>query len=253
MLDAIVLAGGLNAGSLRECSPAAKEALIKISGRYMVDYVLGALDNTQEVKKIILVGVDPRDINYSGSKEISGVPAGDSLLASLENGISAATPGNKVLLVTADVPLLNSKVIKAFLEECGDWEGDLYYPIVSKQLSEYRYPEVKRTYAILRDGAFTGGNIFLLQPEALVRCKAMLKAGIELRKSPWKLCRLLGISFLGKFIFRQLTLQEVELKVQNLLGIKARVVVTQYPEIGVDVDKPSDLRLVERELSKMPS
>ncbi|MDA8210646.1 MAG: NTP transferase domain-containing protein [Clostridia bacterium] len=253
MLDAIVLAGSPNAGPLRECSTAPKEALIEIGGRYMVDYVLGALDTTEEVNKIILVGVGPQDIKYTGSKDISWVPAGDTLLESLEHGLSAVSAGNKVLLVTADIPLLNSRAIKVFLGECGDWEADLYYPIVSREVSERRFPGVKRTYATFRDGTYTGGNLFLLEPEAILRCREMLKAGVELRKSPWRLCRLLGMRFLCKFLCRQLSLQEAESKIQNLLGLRARVVITQCPEIGIDVDKPSDLRIVEQELSRLPS
>lgn len=253
MLDAIVLAGSPNEGPLRECSTAPKEALIEIGGRCMVDYVLGALNTTEEVHRIILVGMEPQDLKYTGSKDISWVQAGNTLLESLEHGLSAASPGNKVLLATADIPLLNSRAIKAFLEQCGDWEADLYYPVVSREVSERRFPGVRRTYATFRDGTYTGGNLFLLDPEALVRCREMLKAGVELRKSPWRLCRLLGIRFLCKFLCRQLSLREVEAKIQNLLGITARVVVTQYPEIGIDVDKPSDLRIVEQELSRLLS
>ena len=58
------------------------------------------------------------------------------------------------------------------------------------------------------------------------------------------LCRLLGLKFVIKFLLRSLTLKEAEEKVSRLLGgIKGIVVISQHPEVGVDVDKPGDYEL----------
>jgi len=52
-----------------------------------------------------------------------------------------------------------------------------------------------------------------------------------------------------KFLTRSLTIAEAEQKASMLLGrIKGVVVVSKYPEVGVDVDKPDDLALALRTL-----
>jgi hypothetical protein len=54
----------------------------------------------------------------------------------------------------------------------------------------------------------------------------------------------LGVGFVIKFLLRLLTLAEAERKVSQLLGmIKGVVVISKYPEVGVDIDKPNDLEL----------
>lgn len=254
-MDAIVLAGSPNHGSLRRCSSAPKEALIKIRGRFMVEYVLDALNRTEEVDRIVVVGVKPADLNnlQPSPKPVTWVSGGKSLLESLENGLRAVQPRQKALILTADIPLVTSFVIQEFLRQCGDFQADFYYPVVSRRLSETRFPGVRRTYATFREGTFTGGNIFLVEPNALMACRDQIKVGITLRKSPFRLCRLLGMSFFCRFLLHRLSLEEIELKLREIIGVHAQVVITPHPEIGVDVDKPSDLQIVEQELSKLPS
>lgn len=250
MLEAIVLAGSPNDGLLQECSAAPKEALIRIAGRQMVEYVLEALDGTAEIESIIVVGVSPEDLKYRGSRPVRCVPGGRDILASLEQGLRVAS-SDRVLLVTGDIPLINAAVVTSFLRQCGDRKADVYYPIVSREDSEKRFPGVQRTYATLREGCFTGGNIFVVNPAIVTSCYSQIRQGTELRKSPWKLCRLLGIGFLCKYLCRSLSLGELELKLMKLFSLEAKIVVTHHPEIGVDVDKPGDLRIVEAVLSRI--
>ncbi|HEX3031467.1 MAG TPA: NTP transferase domain-containing protein [Bacillota bacterium] len=250
MLEAIVLAGGPNEGLLQECSTAPKEALIPIAGRHMVEYVLRALEETEAVASIVVVGISREDLKYQSTKPVRWVPGGRDLLTSMEQGLHEAR-GERVLLVTGDIPLINPSIIESFLEQCGDGRADLYYPVVSREDSESRFPGVVRTYAIFREGHYTGGNIFLVNPAVVSRWRDKLGRGTELRKSPWKLCRLLGLGFLVKYLCRSLSLRELETKAMQMFSLDAKIVVTHHPEIGVDVDKPGDLRLVEAALSEM--
>ncbi len=253
MLNAIVLAGSANKGSLQQYSTVQKEALIKISGRSMVEYVLEALDNTTEIAKLVLVGVDTNEVQYQVKKAITCVPAGTTLLESIELGTQALPQDQKVLLVTADIPLLQAKAVVTFIAQCESWQADLYYPIISRELCEKRFPGVKRTYASFLEGTYTGGNIFLLQPAALAHCKEIFEVATTLRKSPLRLSRLLGTTFLFKFMCRRLSMIDIEAKLQEVLGIKAKIIVSENPEIGVDVDKPGDFQLVEHEIAKRSS
>lgn len=89
------------------------------------------------------------------------------------------------------------------------------------------------------------GNIFLVNSVIIPGYLAAAEKFITYRKLPVKLCSILGMGFLLKFTFGTLTFDSVEKKVFNLLGSRRTVVLSPYPEIGIDVDKQSDFELVQ--------
>ncbi|MDS1030292.1 nucleotidyltransferase family protein [Bacillota bacterium LX-D] len=249
-VDAIVLAGSPNQGPLKECSPAAHEALIPIGKRLMVDYVVEALKSSSNVNNIIIVGPVELEAYYKGQPGITLVEAGDDAVESLSKGLKrVSTPGH-VLAVTSDIPLLTPEAIEAFMQKCAALNADLFYPIIPKKINDQRYPNVMRTYVTLKEGTFTGGNIFLFNPRIMPGSAAIGAELVKLRKSPFALCKQIGIIFIVKFLLKLLTIREVEARFSKLLKLKGRAVIIEYPEIGIDVDKPSDLELVYRALIK---
>ncbi|MFZ5592589.1 MAG: hypothetical protein ACOY81_12390, partial [Bacillota bacterium] len=86
----------------------------------------------------------------------------------------------------------------------------------------------------------------------LPRCLERGRQLVAARKSPLRLAGLVGWGFLLRFLLRRITLAEAERKVSQLLGVEGAVVLCSDPEVGVDVDKPSDLLLVRRVLSPGP-
>lgn len=248
--DVVVLAGSPNQGRLRECSPVENEALIPIGNRIMLDYVVAALFSANSVNRVAIVGPKAHLQNvYTERRRVILAESGDSVINSLRKGIEALKPDKHILVVTGDIPLLRGDAVDSFVAKCTDKEVDVYYPIVTREINEQKYPQVKRTYIRLKEGIFTGGNIFLVNPFKVESCAAKGSELISLRKSPLALSRQIGFLFILKFLLRQLSLREVETQFSKLLGIKGRTVILDYPEIGIDVDKPSDLELVRKVLA----
>ena len=283
MVDAVVLAGSLNNGRLKDISDVPYEALLPIGAKYMVEYVVEALLKARLVRQVVVAGPgnDPGEyFNFTRqdgdghfankSDEITGLsvisgnlpentfcfhnervkfaPAGSSLMETFSNGVALLSGVEKVLVVTADLPLLTPEAVDSFIELCSRETADLYYPVVPRGTVESRFSQTCRTYVTLREGVFTGGNIFLVNPTAAKRCLVKGQELVNLRKSPFKLCRLVGFMFLLKFLTRTLSIKEGEKKVSQLLGLMGRVVVLDYSEVGVDVDKAEDLELVKQVL-----
>ena len=69
------------------------------------------------------------------------------------------------------------------------------------------------------------------------------------RKKPWMLARILGLKFILKFLMGTLTIDELQERVEELFGVKARAIISSYPEIATDVDKDSDFELAARALT----
>ncbi|NLK51975.1 MAG: NTP transferase domain-containing protein [Syntrophomonadaceae bacterium] len=254
-VDAVVLAGGLNSSSLRENSGCTSEALISIGNRPMVEYVVKALKHTPEVSRIVVAG-HRKDMAavFAKDPELILTESGPTTVSTLLNGLQAlreqilvSGPLSDLVLVTAgDIPMITPEAIQNFLGLCHKRKADLYYPIVTREASESKYPGMQRTYVRLREGYFTGGNLILVDPTVVERCAKLADQMILRRKNPLALCQLLGWRFVLKFLFHYLSLPEVEKKVSTMLGINGVAVISDYPEVGVDVDKPSDLQLARR-------
>lgn len=244
MISAVVLGGSLNKGPLRESDQVDYEALLPVGTKVMVEYVVEALLNSQRIEHVVVVGpVKELQPRLSDPKITVTDIAGD-VMQNLEAGLRHLPGAERVLIVTSDVPLLTAPVVDSFIELCGDMSGDIYYPVIPKAAVEKRFANTKRTYIKLKEGIFTGGNVFLLNPSIFSKCISNGRKLFELRKSPVGLCRVIGVIFLLKYLLGHLTLEGIREKASSLFGVRGEVVVSQSPEIGLDVDKPGDLMLV---------
>ncbi|MTI83334.1 MAG: hypothetical protein FH756_05375 [Firmicutes bacterium] len=249
MIDALVLAGSLNEGALSRCSAVRYEALIPIGKKSMVEHVVDALLNSKRINRIVLVGPEHELAGKFPGQKVHIIKPKEDLVDNVVCGLKLLPGSRQVLVVTSDIPLLNPTAIDNFLDQCTCCDADLYYPIVPREVVERRFSSSKRTYVSLKEGFFTGGNVFLLNPAVVWRCLPKGQEIVNARKSPLKLCRLVGFMFLIRYLMRSVTLEKAQKKVSRLLGIRGQVVISMDPELGIDVDKPSDLDLVSKKLN----
>lgn len=80
---------------------------------------------------------------------------------------------------------------------------------------------------------------------AIIEAKAPLtRPFLDFRKKPLKMVNFLGFWFLIRYmVLKNLTLAELEKKISAMWQLKGAVVICPWPEVGIDVDKPSDLQL----------
>jgi CTP:molybdopterin cytidylyltransferase MocA len=243
-VNVILLAGAANNGPLKEISPVTNEALIDIGGKPMIQYVLNALGQSTEVNRVVIVS-PPGEIepHVTGAK-LEFVPSAGSIVDNIVAAARILPVDEQILIATCDIPLINGEMIDGLIRLCRQRPADLYYPIVEKGLGEQKYPVVKRTYVHLREGTFTGGNLFLVNPAVIERTAPKVRGFLDYRKNPLKLAGLLGLSFLFRYlVLKNLKLKELESKVSQMWGIDGAVILCPWPEVGIDVDKPSDLQL----------
>jgi hypothetical protein len=221
-------------------------AQLPVASRPMLTWVIAALQASGCISRLAVVGAPQLAADIP--PEITLVPAGATTVDSAINGAAVFPAAAWLLLVTADIPLLKPEAVRDFLERCRQRSADFYYPIVSRENNEASYPGVKRTYVRLRDGTFTGGNMVLMRTAALKACASRGQELVRLRKSPLRLSQLIGLKFIIKFLTRRLTIAEAEKHFSRLLGVRGAAIISPYPEIGIDVDKESDLELARRVL-----
>ncbi|MBX5467079.1 MAG: NTP transferase domain-containing protein [Firmicutes bacterium] len=239
-MQALVLAGQPNQGALRQVADCRWEAEIPLAGRPMLEYVLDALEASREVDAVVVVGP-------VGSRSgVHYVAAEAELWENLAAGFAALPePSRPCLVVTADIPLITGPMIDEFIRRAPA-HVDVVYPVVRREVAAARFPGTRRTYVRFREGTFTGGNLFWVRPTALLAVADRARTFFSHRKSPWRLASDLGWGVFWRLATGRLSLGELETVVGRLLGVSGKVLPFDYPEIGVDVDKVEDFRLIER-------
>lgn len=240
--NALVLGGGDPEDQFAAAHGAKVKALIPIATQPMGQWVLEALRLSGRVGRVAYVG--PISGEMETLVDICVTDHG-TLLGNLEAGLHAlgSAPGERVLIATADIPMLTPEMVAELLDQAP--KAALVYPIVRKEDCEAAYPEVKRTYTRLRDGTFTGGNLFLLDPALLQQFLPRLRAVFDARKSPLRLAAMIGPSALLGLLTGRLSIAQLEARVSAILGVPARAFITPHAAVGTDVDKESDLALAQ--------
>jgi GTP:adenosylcobinamide-phosphate guanylyltransferase len=249
-INAVILAGSGSKHFFRQ--GVANKALFEICGRPMVEYVVDALKASPGINKISIVGPVAPLKNILGDKiDYYYEDDNNSIFDNAQKGTEPFINDSHVLIVTSDIPLVTGPAITEFLSKCSGLNADLCYPIVGKKLNELMFPRAERTYVHLKDGVFTGGNMIYVNPAIIGPCGQWAQKIIEYRKKPWKTSRILGLKFLAMFMTGKLSISQIERRFSELLNIKAVAVLSSYPELANDVDKPSDVQIAESYFSRM--
>jgi CTP:molybdopterin cytidylyltransferase MocA len=241
MVIAVVLAGRRNRKALAAVAPdVAWEALVPIAGRPMGGYVVAALAGARTVGRVVVAG--PPELGLGGAQVVA---PGERVTDTLRAALDAAAPGvdDEVLIAAGDAPLLSATTVEELVAACRRRNLEFGYPVVSKQDCDARFPNVRRTYVRLREGAFTGGNCFYVRTAALGRCLELLEWVHANRKHPVRLAGLLGWRVVLALVTGRARLADVEAAGCRLLGARAGAVRMADAGIGVDVDDAADLEL----------
>lgn len=248
-INVLLLAGGKSKISLRKFTGKENKALIEIGPQRkpMILYIIEALKKSKYTDKIIVTGSEEvqklvKDLVYLTISDRQ------TILETLKSGILFLKKDPSILIVTCDAPLITEKHIDYFIEECNENPGfDIYYPIIEKEVYRQSYPspDLRRVYANLIEGAFTGGNILLVNPQVIIDCAETINDFIYFRKHPLKIARLLGAQITTKYLRKYLSIQDLEKKVPELLGGYKGKAILSPPEIALDIDKLRQLQALE--------
>lgn len=251
--DAIILAGGQSSSELKKIAPYENEALIIIGNYPMIYYVYKALRSSPLIRRVAISGpVEALKNIFRGEKEIYFAPAGEDAVDSFQNAVELLKKEGgiteKILIMPTDIPFITREAIEDFLRRSEETGADFCYPITEKKVNEAKFPGVKRTYVTLKDGTFTGGNLFMLRISIIDKVLDMAEKLVARRKNPVAMARLFGFSLILAYFTGRLSIEAVEKRFNQVMGIKAKAIISSYAEVGVDVDKPSDLELAQKYL-----
>lgn len=236
-MDAVILGGGgVEDWFSQEGVP--NKGMLDINGKPCVWYTINSLKSQPGIDRIILIGD-----NYT--KEIidmvdQNCADGGSLKRNVDMAFEVAKT-DTVLIATSDIPLVTPQTFKTLIECLKDNNADLILPLLTKEDTQKRFPGTKRTYAKLREGKVKVSNCFILKREAYIKVEPVVAEVQRRRKSAIKQAMQLGFGFILRLLFGTANIPMLQKKVEKILKITVSAPFVPLPELGVDVDKPSDL------------
>jgi GTP:adenosylcobinamide-phosphate guanylyltransferase len=239
--DVIMPAGGRIDDHFARVALTPFKALINVQDSMIGYKVIDAVLGSQRVGRTVLIASDEVKEKLGGRCTAVLKDTGD-LTKNVKMGLqelkSMGNVTNRVLIVTTDLPYLESKLIDQFLDLCPD--VDLAVPLISKEEYLDRFPSATGTFAKLQDGEWTVGCAYLFKPDVFMKALPQIEQVVENRKSVTKLAKILGLGFLWKVMTRAISVPEVVSKVESVIGCKIAAVKGGPAELAFDVDDIPD-------------
>lgn len=246
---AIVLAGQRPTGDpLAAHFGLARKAHLPVAGMPMLSRVVDTLVATPGIGRIVVMAQDEgvMDVLRPGQATFVASKSGVSTsLAAIAGGDAAPWP---VLVTTADHPLLTVECL-AFMLDAGR-DCDLAVGMVESSTLFAAYPDNRRTWFKLRDGWWTGANLFVLGTAAVLPALHLWSRVEQDRKKVWKLFARFGVMLFLRALTRTIGMRDGLARAGRDLGMRARLVDLPFAEAAIDVDKPSDHALAEAILAR---
>jgi GTP:adenosylcobinamide-phosphate guanylyltransferase len=245
--DTIILAGGKTCPSLAQVTGTDNDALIRIGDNPMIWYVYQALRKCPAVGRIVIGGpAEKLKLFFAEEKDLLFVNDGENAIETFNNAVKLLRTlgiSNRLLIMPTDIPFITTEAINDFIARSEAVEADFYYAITRKEVNERKFPGVQRTYVKIKDGVFTGGNLFIINSNKIDQALSIATQLTKHRKNPLAMGRILGLSMVWNYLIRNLSIKMVEERFYKVLKIRGKAIISEYAEVGVDVDKPSDLEL----------
>ena len=246
-VPALVMVGGLPGPEFAAAAGVpdkpGSRALAEIGGVPMVRHVLRALRAAETIDRVLLVAPEGFPDQPEADER---VVAGGGLEENIARGLERIADRPFFLVVTADVPFLTPEAVDDYVRRSAALDVDCCFPGIPRAACERRFPGMRRTYVPIGKEAYTAGNLVFQRSATYAKQAALLREAYRRRKNPLFMARLIGVRNVVKFLARRLSLDDINAAASKLLGVRCRIVVSEFAEIGTDVDRPEDLLVARR-------
>lgn len=254
-MDAIVTAGGVPQPGepLYEYTRGISKALLDVSGKPMIQWVLDALTAASTIDRVLIMGL-PAESEISCPKLVSYLPSQGDMVANIRAGISELLRINPqaqhVLLASSDIPCITSEMVDWVVKTTMQTDEDAYYNVISRQVMEKRFPTSNRSYIKLKDVEVCGADMNVVATRLVTTNDEIWINLVSARKNALKQAALLGFDTLFLLLLHAITLEAAVNKVTKRLNITGRAILCPYAEVGMDIDKPHQLEILRADLAQ---
>ena len=254
-MNAIVMAGGTPQPGepLYEYTQGKIKALLEMSGKPMIQWVIDALCSAASIDHITIAGLTA-EAGITCSKGIDYIPNQGDMLENIRAGmyqvLKDSPQAQHVLLVSSDIPGVTSEMVDWVVNTSMQTDDDIYYNVIPRPVMEGTFPDSRRTYTKLKGMEICGGDMNMAKTSMVTGNDELWNKLIAARKNVIKQAALIGYDTLFLLLFRLVTVDQTARIVSKRLKIKGRVLICPYAEVGMDVDKPHQLEIMRAFLAK---
>ena len=264
-IDVVVLASGINRIPLFPGDKPGNKALISFHGKTALRRVLDALDGVPDLGRVCVEGpvdvLGPELATCVTGRRVELIAGGETFVQSLVVGLEHFRESKRVLFVNADLPLLTSAAVTAFLDampaEDPDHIGQLYVSAVPEPAFRGLYARPTKPFNGYRGMRVCHGNLFAVDPRLLElpglrkRIDALYRGRKNALRSTWALGLDIALVYmLGVELLHVVSLPQMARYVSRRFGFGIVPVVLPWPELTEDVDEPDDYAFVEQVLEE---
>ncbi len=252
-MDALIIAGGLPKPGdlLYEETQGKSKALLDVAGKPMVQWVLDALDGSDNIDEIFIIGLNDLE-GVNSKKQLHQIEDQGGMISNIKAGvqmIEKMKPGTKHVLVSAaDIPAVTSEMVDWLIDQTKGKDFDINYNVVERSIMESRFPGSNRTYTKLKGIHLCGGDMNIISTWTVTAKDGLWSKLEAARKNVFRQASLIGLDTLFLIIFRLLNFEGIANYAQKKLGMKILALQTPYAEIAMDVDKPHQLKILRDDL-----
>lgn len=251
MMDVIVVAGGApeRGDPLYAFTQGGFKSMLEVAGKPMVQWVLDALSDAPSVQNVAVVGLPPITA-LDCKKPLIMLSESGEIVENIRLGAIELAKQNpnatRVLIVSADLPAVTPEMVEWLIARVKESDHELFGFSINRKTIEALDKDPRQIFVHLKNEEVCLADVAGLQIAFANRPEHPLwQRLVEARKSPTRQAALLGYDVLFLLMLRQLTLKEAEASINRRLGINARAISCPFPELGMDVDRPRDIDVLE--------
>lgn len=253
-MDVILTAGGTpdEKDPLFAYTNGKSKAHLNVAGKVMVQWALDALASAKSVENIVVIGL-PDDTQISFPRPILRLQDQGDMVSNILTGAhtlkKSGSSSDYVIVMASDVPAVTGEMIDWLSEQVLSLQADIVYTVVTRSVMESQFPGANRSFLRLKDYEICGGDVNAFKLDSINEENPIWRQLINSRKNVLKQAAILGFDTLFLILLRLLTLSQAERRISRRLGLKGKVLPTNFAEIAMDVDKPHQLDLLVKKLS----
>lgn len=230
-MRAVITAGGIVDEAYARIAGARIKALAAVRGRTMLDRAIDAAAACG-AREIAVVGAP--DVEAVCDGRVRTIRAAESGAQNVLLALRAWPDDEPLLYLTSDMPYLTPASLRDFVERAAP--GTLAMPLTDHDAFVRRFPAAPPFGITLAGERVVNGGAFVLPAGARAAIERLATTMFDARKAPWRMATLVGPAFLVRFAMRRLSVHDVEMRAQRVLGFRAAAVRDAAPELAYDAD-----------------
>lgn len=222
------------------------KALIRLNDKFLLEYVLDAIDESPSIDNIVVVGLKEEQLPIREVKNTIFIEFDGSRINNILTGLryhKEHLDGSHVVIFPCDIPFMNGEIIEKAIEQMRieETDMDVYYALISKSAFDRTYPDAHRSFRKFKEGKYAGGDIITLKVDTGLENAEIINTIVTNRKSMIKYILSFSPLFLVRYLIGKLSVNSISEFFDKKFNIKANIYFSELAEIGMDLDYPEQI------------